>query len=171
MAVRTTPDARATCRTTCVGMRTAIERRCRTGRTTTAARGRDAAAWRSTLPATSWRPGSRSLTGYDAHRREASEARRATTIPRAPGHARHRQPLHRGLPRRGGPRLVHAALAARAASATASAATSSSCAEQDMRTADSSTCRTRTSPTCRRAREHFDDYVEAVELGAGLCAR
>jgi tRNA-splicing ligase RtcB len=34
--------------------------------------------------------------------------RRPTTA--APGHAGHRQPLHRGLPRRGGLRVVHAAL-------------------------------------------------------------
>ncbi len=35
--------------------------------------------------------------------------------------------------------------------------------------AGSSICRTQIWPTCRRVREHFDDYVEAVRLGAGVC--
>ena len=43
----------------------------------------------------------------------------------APGLARRRQPLHRGVPRRGGARVGHAALGHRAASATASAPSSS----------------------------------------------
>ena len=114
--------------------------------------------------------GARSSRGYDAIVAQAPAARpRQRRQP--PRHARHRQPLHRGLPRRGATASGSCCTAARAASATASAATSSSWRKQDMRALASSTCRTRTSPTCRRAREHFDDYVEAVELGAGLRAR
>ena len=64
-----------------------------------------------------------------ALRRASSTGTRARSRrdPRRPsGHARHRQPLHRGLPRRGASASGSCSTAARAASATASGRTSSS---------------------------------------------
>ena len=40
-------------------------------------------------------------------------------------------------------------------------------AKEDMRRAGHQPARRKTSPTCPRAREHFDDYVEAVEWAQG----
>ena len=62
---------------------------------------------------------------------DISQGSRACAEP--PRHARHRQPLHRALPRRGRGRMGDAALRHRAASATGSAPTSSSGRRQEMR--------------------------------------
>ena len=94
---------------------------------TIAAPGDDAAGARC-------RPRGRALeAGFEAHRRASIRSCGRGAHAGAPRHARHRQPLHRALPRRGGARLVHAALAARAASATGSAAYFIELAKQDMR--------------------------------------
>ena len=115
---------RATCRTTCAPMRAAIEAAVPHGRTTTAAATR--ARGTTPPPAAARRVGARSQPGYDAIVAQAPEGRARRTTDRAPRHARHRQPLHRGLPRRGATASGSCCTPARAASATASAATSSS---------------------------------------------
>ena len=62
-----------------------------------------------------------------------------------------------------GPRLGHAALGLARRRQPDRHATSSSSRSEDMRAPRSATCPTRISRICPRAREHFDDYVEAVE--------
>ena len=70
---------------------------------------------------------------------------------RAPRHARHGQPLHRGVPRRGGPRLGDAALRlARRRQPHRHLLHRARQGGDAPRT--SSTCRTRTSPICPRGR-------------------
>ena len=71
--------------------------------------------------------------------------------PQPPGHAGHRQPLHRGLPRRGRASCGSCCTRARAASATPSARCSSSWPSR-TRCATTPTCRTATWRTSRKAR-------------------
>ncbi len=70
--------------------------------------------------------------------------------PQAPGNARQRQPLHRGVPRRGRRGVVHAAHRVRVAWAMPSAPTSSN-SRRRTRNSTSATCPTRTWRTSRKA--------------------
>ena len=77
-------------------------------------------------------------------------------------HARHRQPLHRGLPRRGRPRVGDAALRLARRRQRDRHATSSSCAKDRDASLVREPAGPRTSPTSPEGSAAFDDYVEAV---------
>ena len=170
MAVQTTLDARATCPTTCAPLRTRDRARgaARPHRQRRPRRPRRVA--RDSPTRVRRRRGRELEPRLQAHRREAPAASRR-------GNAR----------RRTSARSAPATTSSRSASTRRTA--SGSCCTRGSRGVGnrigtllhraregghaplrSSTCRTRTSRTCRRAREHFDDYVEAVQLGAGLRA-
>ena len=150
---------RATCPTTSRGCARRSSARCRTAAPTTAARG-DRGAWDAAAEPPRRGVERSSSRGYDADRREAPEARPAATTS-TPRHARHRQPLHRGLPRRGGPRVVHAAqrlarrrqphrhVLHRAREAGHARRCIANLPDKDLAYFPEGT-------------EHFDDYVEAV---------
>ncbi len=95
-----------------------------------------------------------------AHHRKVPAAEEHQQL-QAPRHARHRQPLHRGLPGRSRQRVVHAALGfARRRQRHRHLLHRAGAAGHARRT--SPTCPTATWPTSRKAAQHFDDYVEAV---------
>ena len=99
MAVQTTLHARATCRTTCTRCAPRSSARCRTAAPTTAAR---TTAARGGMPPPRHARG----VGASSSRRTRRSSRSIRKLGRGndrepPRHARHRQPLHRGLPRRG----------------------------------------------------------------------
>ena len=145
------------------------ERPCRTaapngGARTTAARG----ATRPSASQTAWAELAAAATRRIVD--EAPEARARRTTLDAPRHARHRQPLHRGLPRRARPRVVHAALRL-ARRRQPHRQLLHRAREEGHEARGSSTCPTRTSRTSPRAREHFDDYVAARRAGRRSYAR
>ena len=128
------------------GVRAKIERAVPHGRT----KGRDRGAWHD-VPRRVGNVWKERLRARFEDLCERYPALQKTNNRRAPRHARHGQPLHRGVPRRGGPRVVHAALGLARRRQTASRASSSSAPSGTWSTT-SAACRTRTSPTCGRAR-------------------
>ena len=160
---------RATCRRPRARCARAIERAVPHGRTDHGGRS-DRGAWGDAAAPRRRRRGRRSSRATSAIVDKHPKLGRGNDVD-APRHARHRQPLHRGLPRRGGPRLVHAAQRLARRRQPHRHATSSSWRKRGHARAARATCRTRTSRTCREGTTHFDDYVEAVALGAGLRAR
>ena len=150
MADRSVAARRAICRTTCARCARRSRRPYRTAGPTTAAR---TTAARGATFRTRSRRRDRALAddGGSSRYRIAEARRRSQRGADAARHARDRQPLHRGLPRRGGPRLDHAALGLAWRRQPDRHATSSSWRRRTCG-GGSSTCRTRTSPTCPRAR-------------------
>ena len=140
-------------------LRTAIERAVPHGRTASGGRGRPRRLGRPS-PTRCPTPGATCARASSAIAEKHPKVRRAQQR-EPPRHARHRQPLHRGLPRRGGPRLVHAAhrLARRRQPdrhATSSSSRRRTCAALVINLPDEDLA------YFPEGARHFDDYVEAV---------